>query len=178
MLVLLAVPSALLMPSAAVQPQSIAAVASVTAVATAPQQSQLSAVFPMGLIADNDPPISKEKARIEAAKAAADAKLAQRGMTAPQATEVKTSSIDFGGKGEKMSKYDKLIAEARDLKQKRLALSDSGKKLSKSQSALAAQYRTMEKQAMAKAQEAKEIEAELALKASQPPPSLSDFLPF
>ena len=56
--------------------------------------------------------------------------------------------------------YDAAIAEARMYREKRQALQESGKALSKSQSALVAQYTAMEKAAKGKAFQAQQRAAE------------------
>ena len=57
--------------------------------------------------------MSKAKAKIAAAKAAAEAKTAERGYTVPEAQETQGISLPGGGNGgEKLSREEKYLAEA------------------------------------------------------------------
>merc|ERR1740130_2508615 len=106
-----------------------------------------------------------------AAKAIADAKVAERGYTNPEAKETKGISIKIKDDS-KLSKEQKLMAEAKAVKAKRIAItgepSITGEKvkISKSQSALVNQYTTMEKKLKAQARAAREEQAELDAKAA------------
>ena len=123
------------------------------------------AATPLAALADEEVPMSKAKAKIAAAKAAAEAKVAERGYSVPEAQEAQ--AITFAPKsGVKLSKEGKLLAEAKAVREKRIALTgeDGEVKLSKSQSALVNQYKTMEKKLKAQARQVREEEAELAAK--------------
>merc|ERR1719478_154176 len=112
--------------------------------------------------------MSKAKAKIAAAKAAAEAKTAERGYVVPEAQETQGISLPGGGNGGvKLSREEKYLAEAKAVREKRIALTgeDGEKKVSKSQSALVNQYKTMEKKLKAQARAAREEDA--ALKAKQ-----------
>lgn len=128
------------------------------------------AVFPGVLIAEGEAVLSPTKAKIEAAKAASAAKLAERGVQAPV-----TKSLEFNIAVDAESKPADVdyFAEANALKAKRLALQESGKALSKSQSAYVAQLRIMEDQARGQARAAKaraeEITAKREAEANEPP---------
>ena len=168
MLPLVVFASGLVLPTPPMAAQQL----SVVAAHPAPQVQGV--VFPGMLVADAE--VSAAKAKIEAAKAAAAAKLESRGYEAP---ETKESKISFGkGAAKEEDKVAQLLADAKELKEKRLALTESGKPLSKSQSALVAQYKMMEKQAKGKAAAEKEREAERAAILAAPPPSFEIKLPF
>ena len=129
------------------------------------------AATPLAAWANEDVPMSKAKAKIVAAKAIADAKVAERGYTNPEAKETKGISIKIKDDS-KLSKEQKLMAEAKAVKAKRIAItgepSITGEKvkISKSQSALVNQYTTMEKKLKAQARAAREEQAELDAKAA------------
>ena len=98
---LLVAPTGLIVPQPVasvqvVQPSAVSASWVARSAASTAEPAALSQIFPSELIADGDVPVSKAKAKIEAAKAAADAKLAERGYAAPEAKETK---IDFGSGG-------------------------------------------------------------------------------
>jgi len=117
--------------------------------------------------------MSKAKAKIVAAKAEADAKVAARGYTNPEAKESSVKDFIPVKEDSKLSKEQKLIAEAKAIKAKRIAItgepSITGEKIkiSKSQSALVNQYTTMEKKLKAQARLAREEQAELDAKAAE-----------
>ena len=69
------------------------------------------AATPLAAWANEDVPMSKAKAKIVAAKAIADAKVAERGYTNPEAKETKGISIKIKDDS-KLSKEQKLMAEA------------------------------------------------------------------
>tara|TARA_B100000795_G_scaffold95025_1_gene69671 strand:- start:197 stop:586 length:390 start_codon:yes stop_codon:yes gene_type:complete len=71
------------------------------------------AAAPLAARADEDVPMSKAKAKIVAAKAIADAKVAERGYTNPEAKETKGISIKIKDDSSGLSKEQKLMAEAR-----------------------------------------------------------------
>ena len=80
------------------------------------------AATPLAALADEEVPMSKAKAKIAAAKAAAEAKVAERGYSVPEAQEAQ--AITFAPKsGVKLSKEGKLLAEASGGGQKCLARS-------------------------------------------------------
>ena len=66
---------------------------------------------PLAARADEDVPMSKAKAKIVAAKAIADAKVAERGYANPEAKETKGISMKVKD-DVKLSKEQKLMAEA------------------------------------------------------------------
>ena len=107
-----------------------------------------------------------------AAKAAADAKVAERGYTNPEAVESQGISIKIKKDTSGLSKEQKLLAEAKAIKAKRELItgppSITGEKvkISKSQSALVNQYTTMEKKLKGQARAAREEQAELDAKAA------------
>ena len=72
------------------------------------------AATPLAARADEDVPMSKAKAKIVAAKAIADAKVAERGYTNPEAKETKgiIDSLKETKSDVKLSKEQKLMAEA------------------------------------------------------------------
>jgi hypothetical protein len=70
------------------------------------------AATPLAARADEDVPVSKAKAKILAAKAAADAKVAERGYTNPEAVESQGISIKIKKDTSGLSKEQKLLAEA------------------------------------------------------------------
>ena len=71
------------------------------------------AATPLAALADEEVPMSKAKAKIAAAKAAAEAKTAERGYSVPEAQETQGISLPGGGKGgEKLSREEKYLAEA------------------------------------------------------------------
>merc|ERR1719223_1498660 len=112
--------------------------------------------------------MSKAKAKIAAAKAAAEAKTAERGYVVPEAQENQLEiGLPGGGKGgDKLSREEKYLAEAKAVREKRIALTgeDGEKKVSKSQSALVNQYKTMEKKLKARQAREEDAEAELLAK--------------
>ena len=69
------------------------------------------AAAPLAARADEDVPMSKAKAKIVAAKAIADAKVAERGYANPEAKETKGISMKVKD-DVKLSKEQKLMAEA------------------------------------------------------------------
>ena len=90
------------------------------------------AATPLAALADEEVPMSKAKAKIAAAKAAAEAKVAERGYSVPEAQEAQ--AITFAPKsGVKLSKEGKLLAEA----------SGGGQKVPRSQQPRAASHRSM-----------------------------------
>ena len=111
-------------------------------------QAADSSIFPSTMIAE-----SAAKAKIEAAKAATAAKLAESGTNSPElaAKEVK---IDVPMGGSKDKDFD---AEAMKIREQWMAIRDNapGGTLSKSKSAQVAQLKIMEQQARGKAQAAK-----------------------
>ena len=72
------------------------------------------AATPLAVWADEEVPMSKAKAKIAAAKAAAEAKTAERGYVVPEAQENQLEiGLPGGGKGgEKLSREEKYLAEA------------------------------------------------------------------
>ena len=71
------------------------------------------AATPLAALADEEVPMSKAKAKIAAAKAAAEAKTAERGYVVPEAQETQGISLPGGGNGgEKLSREEKYLAEA------------------------------------------------------------------
>ena len=72
------------------------------------------AATPLAAWANEDVPMSKAKAKIVAAKAIADAKVAERGYTNPEAKETKgiIDSLKETKSDVKLSKEQKLMAEA------------------------------------------------------------------
>jgi len=71
------------------------------------------AAAPLAARADEDVPMSKAKAKIVAAKAIADAKVAERGYSNPEAKETKGIIDSLKVKDDvKLSKEQKLMAEA------------------------------------------------------------------
>mmetsp|Transcript_31669 Transcript_31669/g.105734 ORF Transcript_31669/g.105734 Transcript_31669/m.105734 type:complete len:176 (+) Transcript_31669:39-566(+) len=134
-------------------------------------QAADSSIFPSTMIAE-----SAAKAKIEAAKAATAAKLAESGTKSPElaAKEVKID-VPMGG-----SKDKDFNAEAMKIREQWMAIRDNapGGTLSKSKSAQVAQLKIMEQQARGKAQAAKARAAEQAAAAANRSP-LGDFkLPF
>jgi len=152
-LMLLCECQALLVPPApSVQQVTMAAVGQAPAMASSGPAS----VFPSSILLADEPPVSPAKAKIEAAKKAAAAKLAERGVEAPEA---KALEIDDASGGKQKDPF----AEADALKAKLRALEESaGPKKSKSQSAQIEQVRMMEKKArgQARAIEARKVEIE------------------
>ena len=135
-------------------------------------QAADSSIFPSTMIAE-----SAAKAKIEAAKAATAAKLAESGTKSPElaAKEVK---IDVPMGGSKDKDFD---AEAMKIREQWMAIRDNapGGTLSKSKSAQVAQLKIMEQQARGKAQAAKARAAEQAAAAADRSGPLGDFkLPF
>lgn len=70
------------------------------------------AASPLAAWADEEVPMSKAKAKIAAAKAAAEAKGAERGYSVPEAQEVEGITFAQGKSGVKLSREEKLLAEA------------------------------------------------------------------
>merc|ERR1719491_1960350 len=164
---------------ASVQPSAVVAFRGATSAVPRSALSSTASIFPAQLIADGDVPMSKAKAKIVAAKAEADAKVAARGYTNPEAKESSVKDFIPVKEDSKLSKEQKLIAEAKAIKAKRIAIvgepSITGEKvkISKSQSALVNQYTTMEKKLKAQARAAREEQAELdAAAASNDKPSI------
>jgi hypothetical protein len=129
--------------------------------------SDRSCIFPSSstLLAEE---ISPAKAKIEAAKAAQAAKLAARGLSAPETKEL-SLALDFN-----KNDSEDPFAEANELREKRYALEDkTGSKRSKSQSAQIEQLKIMEKKARAKANAdiARAAEREAAKQAEKDAPA-------
>ena len=96
---------------ASVQPSAVVAFRGATSTVPRSALSSTASIFPAQLIADEDVPMSKAKAKIVAAKAAADAKNAERGYVVPEAKE--TQGISLKKKEDSnLSKEQKLLAEA------------------------------------------------------------------
>ena len=108
---------------ASVQPSAVVAFRGATSAVPRSALSSTASIFPAQLIADGDVPMSKAKAKIVAAKAEADAKVAARGYTNPEAKESSVKDFIPVKEDSKLSKEQKLIAEADQIGQSALARS-------------------------------------------------------
>lgn len=117
------------------------------------------AAFLIGSAAFAEEPLSPAQQKIAAAKAASEAKLAERGLKTPE-TKTLSIGIPLGG-GSSTQDY---FAEANELKEKRLELEEKigNRKRTKSQSAQIETLRLMEKKARGQGQEALNRQAEIA----------------